>query len=324
MHELTFTRHNPHIDPMLGIWDWQIPVYLFLGGLVAGIMIISGYFLLSGRDKASKTSCFHLPLLSLALISVGMFALFLDLEHKWYVWQLYTTFQPTSPMSWGAWILLLVYPILIGTVLMNVHDHFPKSIRKLFPILDTLSAKLSSPASIRWLAVGNMLIGAALGIYTGILLSAFGARPLWNSAMLWVLFLVSGLSSAAALVHMIASLKSERELLAKADNGFLIFELIVLGLYLIGLLSSTQAHQAAAHLLLNGSFAAPFWVLVVGIGIVIPLIIQLLAVNHKVNHTAIAPVTVILGGLFLRFIIVSAGQQSSWINTIHNHVNLFH
>ena len=40
--------------------------------------------------------------LSLVLLSLGMLALFLDLEHKLYVWRLYTTFQPTSPMSWGA------------------------------------------------------------------------------------------------------------------------------------------------------------------------------------------------------------------------------
>ena len=49
-----------------------------------------------------------------------------------------------------------------------------------------------------------MALGVVLGIYTGILLSAFGARPLWNSAVLGLLFLISGLSSAAAFVHMVA------------------------------------------------------------------------------------------------------------------------
>ena len=35
MLEFTTTRHNPLIDPQLAVWSWEIPVYLFLGGVVA-------------------------------------------------------------------------------------------------------------------------------------------------------------------------------------------------------------------------------------------------------------------------------------------------
>ena len=41
-------------------------------------------------------------------------------------------------------------------------------------------------------------------IYTGILLSSLGARPLWASGILGPLFLVSGLSTAAAFAHLVA------------------------------------------------------------------------------------------------------------------------
>jgi formate-dependent nitrite reductase membrane component NrfD len=47
-------------------------------------------------------------------------------------------------------------------------------------------------------------------------------------------------------------------------------------------------------------------------GILLPLTIQLLAVNHKVKHTPVAPLLVITGGLALRFVIVYAGQFSHW------------
>ena len=43
-----------------------------------------------------------------------------------------------------------------------------------------------------------------LGVYTAILLSAFSARPFWNTGVLAPLFLVSGLSTAAALVALLA------------------------------------------------------------------------------------------------------------------------
>jgi len=309
MHEITTTRSNHLIDPIFHAWGWEIPVYLFLGGMVAGMMIISGYFLFSGRYKKTDCSCYYLPRTSFLLLSLGMLALFLDLEHKAFVWRLYTTFEITSPMSWGSWILILVYPALLANMLMKIPPNFSSKFRSIWDLTSKLQ---QHPMLIKNIGVINMFLGAMLGIYTGILLSSLGARPLWSTSILWLLFLMSGLSAAAAFIHLIAKNKSERELLAKADNGFLVIELFVISLMLIGLLTSTQVHMDAAYLLLDGPFAASFWVFVIALGIVIPLIIQLLAVNHKIQHTPVAPIMVIVGGLILRFVIVAAGQYSKW------------
>jgi len=309
--ELTTTRNNPHVDPSMAMWEWQIPVYLFLGGMVAGMMIISGYFLFTGRHKESNCSCFFIPIVSFVLLSLGMFALFLDLSHKIYVWRLYTTFQFSSPMSWGAWILILVYPALIANILIKpakwMTDRIPK--------LSDYAKKINEhPFLVKNIGILNMILGMMLGAYTGVLLSTMGSRPLWNTSLLWVLFLVSGLSAAAAFVHLFSKNKYESELLAKADNGFLVIELFVFVMMFLGLMSSAKPHIDAAQLLLNGAYAPVFWVFVIGIGIIVPLTIQLLAVNHKIKHTALAPIMVIVGGLILRFVIVSAGQYSHWFN----------
>ncbi|HSF41894.1 MAG TPA: NrfD/PsrC family molybdoenzyme membrane anchor subunit [Thermoanaerobaculia bacterium] len=307
--ELTINRSNPMVDPGLHVWGWEIPVYLFLGGLVAGMMILSGYLLLTGRFRKPACLFYPLPGLGLALLSLGMLALFLDLEHKLYVWRLYTTFEIASPMSWGAWILLLVYPALAVSFLVKA----PPALTRRLPALGRAAAALSErPGAVRWVGGLNVAFGILLGIYTGILLSALGARPLWNSALLGPLFLLSGLSSAAAFVHMMARDVEEQELFAKADNVFLGTELVVLVLFFIGLLSSTQVHLEAARLLLGGPYTAVFWVFVVGLGIVVPLIVQPLAVRHRIRHTAIVPVLVIAGGLALRFVLVYAGQMSHW------------
>jgi formate-dependent nitrite reductase membrane component NrfD len=309
MRELTTTRNNPMIDPSLHIWGGEIAIYLFLGGLVAGIMMISGYFLLRGRHKEVECSCLQIPALSIVLLSFGMLALFLDLEHKLFFWRMYATFKPASPMSWGSWILLLVYPALAANLLIKP----PERLSARVPFLSRLSERLNAaPGAIRAIAALNLTVGAMLGIYTGILLSAFGARPLWNSAVLSILFLVSGLSTAAALVHLLARDRCERELLARADIGFLAAELMIILLFLIGLLSSTRVHIEAALLLISGPYAPVFWVFVIGLGIVIPLLIQPLAVSHRIAHTPVAPVLVIAGGLILRYVIVFAGQASHW------------
>lgn len=312
MHELITTRSNAMVDPALRIWGWEVAVYLFLGGLVAGMMIISGTFIARGRYREGECSCSILPFLGIILLSLGMLALFLDLEHKLYVWRMYATFKPASPMSWGSWILILVYPVLFASMFIRPRPWLTARLK----IAAQWSERLHrSPALIRGIGTASIVLGILLGIYTGILLGAFGARPLWNSPVLGILFLVSGLSTAAAFVHMIAQDPEERQRLARADNAFLTAELAVLGLFLIGLVTSTRVHSEAADLLLTGSYAPAFWVFIVGMGILLPLFLQSLAVRHRIPHTPVAPILVIAGGLVLRFVIVFAGQASHWTRT---------
>jgi len=314
MSELYSTAHSPMTDPSLHAWGWEIPVYLFLGGFTAGLMVLSGWALWRGRRSHRAHATFSLAssglfTLGLGAISLGMLALFLDLSHKVFVWRLYVTMKPWSPMSWGAWILLLVYPVLLAGVLLDP----PRSLLRWAPAVDWLWRRLAGNDFLRR-AIGfaSITTGVALGIYTGILLSALGARPLWSSALLGPLFLVSGLSTSAAFAHWASPEPAEREQMAWLDNLFLTIELGLLGFLLIGLLSSTEAHAQAARLLLGGPFTAVFWVGVVGLGILLPLVIQSLAVTRRLAHTSVAPALVILGGLALRFVIVYAGQYSHW------------
>ncbi len=309
MHEYTLTRHNGLVDPALSVWGWEIPTYLFLGGLVAGMMIITGWFLLRGRHREHTCVCSALPPIGLVLLSLGMFSLFLDLEHKLYVWRLYLTLQAASPMSWGAWILLLIYPALALGWLVRP----PRLARDLAPALDRVANAIAARAgAVRTIGLVLITLGVALGIYTGILLSALGARPFWASAILAPLFLVSGLSSAAAFTHVISRDEGEREMLSRSDTVLLGVELAVIFLFLAGLLSASQAQIDAARLVLGGPFTAVFWVFVVFLGIVLPLVLQTLAAARRIAHSAVAPVLVMGGGLALRFVVVYAGQLSHW------------
>jgi protein NrfD len=314
MTEFISTSHSPIAEPLLHAWAWEIPTYLFLGGWTAGILVLSGLALFRGRVARRLGGTFALAssgpfLLGLAALSLGMLCLFLDLTHRLFVWRVYTTFKPSSPMSWGSWILVLAYPVMLLGVLLDPPRLLLRRLPALGPVADRFAGNLTAR---RILGVAAIAVGVALGIYTGILLSALGARPLWSSAVLGPLFLASGLSTAAAFGHLISPEKDEREELARTDNVFLIAELALIALFLIGLGSSTRAHAEAAGLVLGGPFTAVFWVGVVGLGIVVPLLVQGLAVTHRIIHTPVAPMLVMAGGLILRFVIVSAGQFSHW------------
>jgi rhodanese-related sulfurtransferase len=108
-----------------GIWDWRIAVYLFLGGITAGIMCFSAWAVLANKEQQAPFTTWRLALWGPILLSLGMTTLFLDLEHKLYVFRFYTTFRLASPMSYGAWILIFVYPAAIALILATLRQGYP-------------------------------------------------------------------------------------------------------------------------------------------------------------------------------------------------------
>jgi protein NrfD len=344
MLETTITRDNPLIDPSLHVWSWEIPVYLFAGGIVAGMMILGGLAMLRiARGDDPKTFySLHTPLLAFVLINLGMGALFLDLAHKLYVWRVYLTFQPGSPMSWGSWVLILVYVALLASALVRLPQAWPW-LGRLVPALQRLSdATAGSPARMRALAFANIALGVGLGIYTGILLNTMVARPLWNTGLLGPLFLISGLSAGAAAMHIasvflprrpapdgmiggaISSLVQQLgpepperrtvDALIRADLAFLVIELVLLGLVVVNLQTSSASHAAAAALIVSGPYAMAFWGVVVALGILAPLALQGLELNHRIPHTVVPALLVLAGGFALRWVMVNAGQASQIVH----------
>ena len=59
-----------------------------------------------------------------------------------------------------------------------------------------------------------------------------------------------------------------------------------------------------------------FWGLVVGVGVVLPLLWQAAELSHKVAHTVGPAVLVLVGGFTLRWIMVNAGQMSEIVPVI--------
>lgn len=303
--ELTSTRHNPQIDPTLQIWGADVALYLFLGGLVAGIMVLSGlYYFVRGIDSRAPGFIRNSMLASPILLSLGMGFLFLDLEHKLHVYRFYFTFRPQSPMSWGAWILLVIYPVAAAMIVLANRDRW--WVNWLPPLADRLAPFW------RWLAGANVLLGALLGVYTGVLLSGFVSRPFWNNGIFPALFLVSGISTGAAwmiLFHDGSDIR-EKEELGFMKLGLIIAELLTLVLFMSSMATSAAHQKQALYLILGGDFTAVFWVFVVGIGLLVPLLIQALEVKHQVESRFVMPLLVLAGGLALRFVIVGAGQAS--------------
>lgn len=328
---------NPNIDPVLHVWHWQIPLYLFLGGLAAGLLFFAAFYVIRGKEDRFATAVKVAPILAPIAIALGLVALMLDLKNPLYSWQLYTTVRLSSPMSWGAWTLMFIMPLSIiwvviyfkdvfpqipvfkgfmGTVQHWVIDHFEAEPKKLnwnwkYQWARDLEAFfIKNKLPIAWVMV---VLAVILGVYTGILLSAFNARPLWNTSILGPLFLTSGLSTAAATIMWMSNSHEEQKRFSQIDLLLIVIELFFITHLFMGFLSSSAVQVGSAGLFFGGDFTTTFWLFVVVMGLVIPAVLEVLELKGYRIHVALPAFLILMGGLLFRFVMVEAGQITRYL-----------
>lgn len=165
--------------------------------------------------------------------------------------------------------------------------------------------KLLESAGLRWF---NAVLGVAATAYSGFLLTQAAGIPLWNTAVLPVLWIFSGLACAVGTVELLAASgrldRAKLSWLPTTANCVHIGEAFVIFAFVQVALSGTPGAAASAHSLLTGSNAAMFWGGALLLGIAVPL----LAGFVKSRTAALAGgACAIAGALFLRACVLFAG-----------------
>lgn len=318
--ETTITGINAMTYPYLHIWDWRIAVYLFLGGLSAGLLVMSAIANLRkvNADDKDQISCIQAPLAASLILAMGMIFIWLDVERKFNSFWFLLTFQPLSPMSWGAWGVGIIIPASFLYGLSAVPQELNGMLR--FEVMRTLAVKLNP--SMRRLAMINFGLGIFLGIYTGVLLSAFVARPLWNSSLLPLLFLNSALSAGAALVIIMARKTSVKLFFTKVDIWLIVAEIVIILLFFYGHYTSTEPQRNAImpfFTFTSEHFMYGIAILLIAVLFPLALVLKLLHVAEDhgdelppaaVQKMKWSAYMVLLGGFIIRFAFIYAGQLS--------------
>ncbi len=318
--ELNVTGINALTSPHLHIWDWRVSLYLFLGGLSAGLAVMTTVLHLrkGGALVKNEPAGYIAPILVPIILGIGMLFIFLDLERKLNVFWFYLTFQPLSPMSWGSWGLLVFFPVSGLFALATLPDEMLPWL--MLEPLKNLAVRMR--AWLFHLAVVNFAMGIFIGIYTGVLLSSFVARPLWNSAILPMLFLTSALSVGAALMIMIAKTNKVKLWFTKMDIWMIFAEMVILPLFFYGQYTSSGAHRESILPFFSLSHEYFFYgssMLLLFVVFPIALVLKMLEIKEEHGGTltplALAKMNlsaciVLLGGLIIRLTFVYAGQLS--------------
>jgi formate-dependent nitrite reductase membrane component NrfD len=268
-------------------WEMMIVWYFFLGGIAGGAYFTAAIADLFG-ERSDKTIARIGYFIALPLVAACGLLLIADLGVPTRFLNMLRVFKFWDPMSIGAWAVGVfgLFAFLSAALSLSAS-----------PGADRLRRRVSS--------VG-MFFGFFLASYTGVLLSS-SALPFWSDARLMgALFLASGASTGMAAISLILFLTGGTAgtswgKVKRADRYSMLFELVLLAVFL-GVLGS------AAKPITSGHIAPLFWGGLVGVGLVIPLLIDFL--GHRVKAlSAVAAALVLVGGFVLRYVVLMSIQS---------------
>lgn len=282
------------------VWGLPIALYLFLAGLGGGAFITATVLRWKGADTSRKMRKFG-HYLSFVVVAIGLVLLMVDAKAGFanplrFV-LLLTNFG--SVMTWGV---VFLAAFMVVDLIVCVLDLTKRNV----PF---------------WLEIAGSVLGVAVGMYTGALLGVAHTFPLWNTAVLPVLFLVSAISTGAASVLLFGALLAPEELdvahwTKKAHYYFPIVEIVLVAALLFITASNGEAGFNSAMSLVAGKFAMPFWIGFVIVGLVVPAIVETWLTfgggrayeTRKSGHlyAAASNAFVLAGGFLLRLLVIAA------------------
>ncbi len=317
----------------LGEMPWNIPLWfdIWLAGMAGGAYLVA--FLADRYSGGNHKNLFRLAVYTgVPLAIIGVLLLVIDLGTPIWFWHLFTSFLPVAVMSMGTWILVAFLIVAFVMMIMWVIEgDATRSASAYSGNMSGIARRISGFLS--WI---NVIFAVLLISYPGVLLAST-SQPIWSNTLLMpALFVASAAGTGVALLMLMALLmnavnKSSSSMLSstvkwlfgstgwqisretmgqlsKALLGMIIVEALVLVGYVIWLAVTGTSGTEALSLLTTGTLAIPFWVVIVGIGLIIPLILLLTKRAKATLFVTTSASCVLLGGLALRAIMIVGGQ----------------
>ena len=270
-------------------WGWSIAFFLWFIGLSGMGMFLNGWV----REKALVYLCAVASILGTLLV-VSHLARLTNLPAAAF-------YALTSgSFNFGSWMM-------IGMVLLTL-----QCCATVFYALSLAGVFKSCEDFVlsNFFNHITMALGVIVTIYSGFLLTQAVGVTLWNTALIPLLWIMSGMASAISSIElMMVSGKIPAHKVhwsrrtaqwSEAAELFTIYAFVH-----VALSSSSAAARVGAESLIDGPYSMMFWLGVILFGSIVPLPINLITRKHVA--LAISAVLGLAGALMLRASVLFAG-----------------
>ncbi|MBX5489674.1 MAG: polysulfide reductase NrfD [Chloroflexi bacterium] len=286
-------------------WDWLVLLEMFVAGVAGGAYVAAVILEVSGRGRSPAARTAHL--LAFPLMALATLLLIVDLarpERFWHMAVMNERFlpmlKPWSPMSLGTWLVILF------TLFAFVSFVDALIARRLFTIGGWRYDRTlhGTPLGLAWSLVGGLL-GLAVGIYSGVLLTV-GNFPGWGQTwMIPAVYVSTAMITGVAAVVLIQALVGPTDAdvvsLADANVWLIAWWLVNVVVFLLTLVGG------GAAIFLRGVPLIAILVAIVLAGIV-PLVLYALRPISLKGNLVLSAVLVLVGGFLMRYGIVMGPQ----------------
>jgi polysulfide reductase chain C len=294
-------------------WDLLLAADLFLSGLGAGAYITAALADIKGGKKYEKLARFGSHL-SWPLVIMGLVILILEMGRP----------ELNNP-----------------THLMNIFNNLPSSMLTIEALLSGAFIAIGAATSFLWLArwkktwlrtiieIVGIVVASSLAASSGFVLALSRGIPLWESAFLPWIFVISAVLAGVALVGLTGthlgsllfprfSTKPESttlNLITKYASMMTVVLLIAIAGYIVDVAIFREATVGISNLV-SGSMSIVFWPSLI-IGFIVPLGIRVsIAKRAKEPGTEmgikllslVSFLCIMIGVFVLRYAIIIAGQ----------------
>lgn len=257
------------------VWGLYIAGFFTAVGAGAGLLALTGASeFMPLLEKGKRTASLNLALASLV---VGGLLIGIDVGNPAKMLNMVFGFHFSSMMTWDFWLLAAAVVVALVYQLMSKQGKDAKTIG----------------------AIG-MIVGAAVVMVEGWMLSTMAAHPMWTSSFTVVSFLL-GAAVAGLSLAVVAGLDGEKL------QGWLTVALwLSLALVAVEVLTSLVGGHEEINFALAGTAAPAFW-LQLAAGLILPLVM----LSRKVQ-LQVAGMLALLGVLAEKTWTLTAGAAKPW------------
>lgn len=322
-------------------WGMWVGVYIYLVGLSAGAFLISAlvYVFNVKRYEAIGRIALFAAVVTLLMALLIVWADIGHMERAWHVFA-YPNFQ--SPMTWMLF-LYTAYFLLVVTELwlvlrrdLVIGGQGTGAKARFYRIVSFGSKNDSEESATRDGKIVRVLgtIGVPVAVLfhggVGALFAVVAARPGWNSGLFPILFLISALTSGAALLVVVTAVFQEgwrrhRDTiigLGRLVLALLVVEVIFLASeMLVAGYGTSEGHVKPLELIISGPYWWVFWIWQLGLGIVIPIVMLASAGRRDPRWVSFAGLLIAMGFIGVRLNIVIPSMATEEIEGIANAID---